>query len=66
MRSNVIYSFAAVFAAFALFSAVSAAFSLPVPAIADQLAAVTTTVSMAQERSVRGVGELIVEARRPL
>ncbi len=66
MRSNVIYSFAAVFAAFVLFSAVSAAFSLPVPALADQLAAVTPAVSMAQERGARGVQELIVEARRPL
>jgi hypothetical protein len=66
MRSNVIYSFAAVFAAFVLFSAVSAAFSSPVPALADQLEAATTAVTLAQEQSARGVQELTVEARRPL
>jgi hypothetical protein len=65
VRSNIIYSLAAVFAALAHFAAVSAAFTLPVAAVAGQPAGVAT-VSVTQERSVRGVEEVIVEARRPL
>jgi hypothetical protein len=66
MRTNVIYSFAAVFVAFAYFTAVFAAFTLPVQAIADQPAGAIATVSATQERSFRGVDEVIVEVRRPL
>jgi hypothetical protein len=64
MRSNIIYTFAAVFAAFSQFAAVFAAFALPVPAIADQPAGAIGTVSVTQEQSVRGVVEVIVEGRR--
>jgi hypothetical protein len=66
MRSNIIYSFAAVFAAFAHFAAVFAVLTLPVPAIADQPAGAMATVSVTQERSVREVEGVIVEVRRPL
>jgi hypothetical protein len=66
VRSNIVYSFVAVFAAFAQLAAVMAAFTLSVPAIANQPAGATAAVSVAQERSVRGVEDLIVEVRRPL
>jgi hypothetical protein len=66
MRSNVIYSFAAVFAVLAQFAAIFAAFTLSIPAIADQPPSVTAPSSATADRNVRGVGELIVEVRRPL
>ena len=66
MRSNFLYSFAAVFAAFAQFAAVFSAFTIPVAAIADQAARTMATVSVTQEPSVSGVEELIVEVPRPL
>jgi hypothetical protein len=66
MRSNVIYSFAAVFAVFAQFAAIFAVFTLSIPAIADQPAGATAALSATQDRNVRGVEELIVEVRRPL
>jgi len=66
VRSNIVYSFVAVFAALLQFAAVTAAFTVAVPAIANQPAGATAAVSVAQERSVRGVEDLIVEVRRPL
>jgi hypothetical protein len=63
MRSNVIYSFAAVFAAFTLFAALFVAFALPVPATADQPVGAIPTASVTQEQSVRGALEVIVKAR---
>jgi hypothetical protein len=66
MRSNVICSFAAVFAAFMQFSAVFVAFALPLPATADQPAGAIATVSVTQEQGVREVAEVIVEVRRAI
>jgi hypothetical protein len=66
MRSNIICSFAAVFAAFAHFAAVFAALTLAVPAIADQPTGAIATVSVTQEQSARGIEGVIVEVRRPL
>jgi len=66
VRSILIYSFAAVFAAFALLTALLAAFALPVAAIADQPSGAITTVSVTQEQSVPGFAEVLVEVRRPL
>jgi hypothetical protein len=66
VRSNIVCSFVAVFAVLAQFAAVMAAFTLSVPAIADQPAGATAAISVTQERSVRGVEDLIVEVRRPL
>jgi hypothetical protein len=63
MRSNIICSFAAVFAVLTQFSAVFVAFALPVPATADQPA---TTISITQEQGGRGLGEVIVEVRRAI
>jgi hypothetical protein len=65
MRSNIVYSFAAVFAAFAQFAAVFVAFALPVPATADQPAG-ATAIPPTHEQSVRGVLEVIVESHRAL
>jgi hypothetical protein len=64
MRSNIFYSFAAVFAVFMQFAAVFVAFALPVPATADQPSGAMATVS--QEQSAREVAEVIVEVRRPI
>jgi hypothetical protein len=66
MRSNVICSFAAVFAAFTQFAAVFAAFALPVPATADQPTGAMGKVSVTQEQNVREVAEVIVEVRRAI
>jgi hypothetical protein len=66
VRSNIFYSFVAVFAAFLQFAAVMAAFTLSVPAIAQQPAGAAATVSATQESDVRGIEEVIVEVRRPL
>lgn len=66
MRSILIYSFAAVFAAFALLTALFAAFALPVAVIADQPSGAITTVPVTQKQSVRGLAEVHVEVRRPL
>jgi hypothetical protein len=66
MRSNIICSFAAVFAVFTQFAAVFVAFALPVPATADQPAGPMATVSATQEQSVREVPEVIVESRRAI
>ena len=66
MRSNIVYSFVAVFAAFVQFAAVMAAFTLSVPAIANQPAGAAATVSVTQESNVRGLEDVIVEVRRPL
>jgi hypothetical protein len=65
MRNSIMYSVAAVFVAFAQFAAVSAIFTLPVPAIADQ-ASGPMAVSVAQERSLREVAEVIVEGRQAI
>jgi hypothetical protein len=61
MRSNIICSFAAVFAVLTQFSAVFVAFALP--ATADQPA---TTISITQEQAGRGLGEVVVEVRRAI
>jgi hypothetical protein len=66
MRTNIICSFAAVFAAFTQFSAVFVAFALPVPATADQPAGTMATVSVTQDQSAREVAEVIVEVRRAI
>ncbi len=66
MRSNIIYSFAAVFAAFAQFAAVFVAFALPVPATADQAAGAMATIPVTQEQNDRGVPEVIVESHRAI
>jgi hypothetical protein len=66
MRSNIICSFAAIFAAFTQFAAVFVAFTLPVPATADQPAAAIATVSVTQDQSAREVAEVIVEVRRAI
>jgi hypothetical protein len=66
MRSNVIYSFAAIFAAFTQFAAVFVAFTLPVAATADQPAGAIATVSVTQDQSAREVAEVIVEVRRAI
>jgi hypothetical protein len=62
VRSNIVCSFVAVFAAFVQFAAVTAAFTVSVPAIAHQPAGATATFSVTQER----VEDVIVEVRRPL
>jgi hypothetical protein len=56
MRSNIFYSFAAVFVAFAL----------PIPATADQAPGTISTVSAAQELGVREVPAVIVEVKRAI
>ena len=66
MRSNIISSFGAVFAAFLQFAAVFAVFGQPVSAIADQPAGAMTTLSATQKHGVRGVLEVIVEVRRAI
>ena len=66
MRSNVIYSLAAVFVAMAHFAAVFAAFTLPAAANADQPAGAIATVSATQDPSARALEALIVEVRRPI
>jgi hypothetical protein len=66
MRSNIVCSFAAVFAAFAQFAAVFFAFALPVPATADQPAGAMATIPVTQEQSVRGALEVIVESHRAI
>ena len=66
MRSNIVYSFAAFFAAFTLFAAVFVAFALPMPATADQPAGPMATIPVTQEKSVGGVLEVIVESHRAI
>ena len=66
MRSNIVYSFATVFAAFTLFAAVFVAFALPVPATADQPAGAMATIPVTQEHSVPEVLEVIVESHRAI
>jgi len=66
MRSNIVCSFAAVFAVFAQFAAVFVAFALPVPATADQPAGAMATLSVTQDQSGRGVLEVIVQVRRAI
>jgi hypothetical protein len=61
MRSNILYLFASVFAAFTQFTAVA----LPAPATADQPAGAMAT-SITQEQSVLGVPEVIVKVRRAI
>jgi hypothetical protein len=61
MRSNVICSFAAVFAAFMQFATVFAVFAQPLPAIAGQPPREMATLS-----ATRGVLQVIVEARRAI
>jgi hypothetical protein len=61
MRSNVICSFAAVFAAFMQFATVFAVFAQPLPAIAGQAAGAMATLS-----ATRGVLQVTVEARRAI
>jgi hypothetical protein len=66
MRSNIICSFAAVFAVFAQFAAVFVAFALPVPATADQPAGAMATIPVTQAQSARGTLEVIVESHRAI
>ncbi len=66
MRSNILSSFAAVFAAFTQFAAVFAVFAQPVPAIADQPTGAMATLSVTQDQSGRGVLEVIVQVRRAI
>jgi len=66
MRSNIVCSFAAAFAAFALFTAVFVSFALPVPATADQPAGAMATIPVTHKQSVRGALEVIVESHRAI
>jgi hypothetical protein len=66
VRSNIVYSFVAVFAALLQFAAVTAAFTVAVPAIANQPAGATAAVSVTQELNVRGIEDVVVEVPRPL
>jgi hypothetical protein len=66
VRNNIVYTFVAVFAVVAQFAVVLTAFTLSVPAIANQPAGATATVSVTQEHNVRGIEDVIVEVRRPL
>ena len=66
MRSNIVCSFAAIFAAFAQFAAVFVAFALPVAATADQPAGTMATIPVTQEKTVRGALEVIVESHRAI
>jgi hypothetical protein len=61
MRSNIICSFAAVFAAFMQFATVFAVFAQPLPAIAGQPKGAMATLSVAH-----GVLQVTVEARRAI
>jgi hypothetical protein len=66
VRSNIVNSFAAVFAAFGLFAAIFVAFALPVPATAEQPAGAMATIPATQEQSDRGVPEVVVESHRAI
>jgi hypothetical protein len=61
MRSHVICSVAAVFAAFMQFATVFAVFAQPLPAIAAQPAGAMATLS-----ATRGILQVTVEARRAI
>jgi hypothetical protein len=65
MRSNIMYSFAAVLATFAQFMAVFATFALPVASIAGHPAGATPT-AVTQEQRMIGIAEVIVEGRHAI
>lgn len=66
MRSNIVYSFAAAFAALAQFAALFVAFAQPVPATAAQPTGVMSTIPLTQEQGARDVLEVIVESHRAI
>jgi hypothetical protein len=66
MRSNIMYSFAAVFATFAQFMAVFATFALPAASIVGQPAGARPMQSVAQEQRMFGLAEVIVEGRHAI
>jgi hypothetical protein len=66
MRSNIVYSFAAVFAAFGLFAAIFVAFALPVPATAEQSTGAMATIPLTQKQGGPEVLEVIVESHRAI
>lgn len=66
MRSNIMYSFAAVFATFAQFMAVFATFAVPVASIVGQPAGAAPRGSVAQEQRFIGIAEVIVEGRHAI
>ena len=66
MRSNIMYSFVAVFATFVQFMAVYATFALPAASIAGQPAGATPAQSITQEQRIVGIAEVIVEGRHPI
>jgi hypothetical protein len=61
MRSNIMYSFGAVFATFAQFMAVFATFALPVASIVGHPTGATPADSISQEQRIVGLAEVIVE-----
>jgi hypothetical protein len=63
MRSNIMYSFAAVFATFVQFMAVYATFALPSASIAGQPAGAMPAQSITQEQRI---AEVIVEGRHAI
>jgi hypothetical protein len=66
VRSNIMYSFAAVIATFAQFMAVFATFALPAASIVGQQAGAKATESVTQEQRIIGIAEVIVEGRHAI
>jgi hypothetical protein len=66
MRSNIMYSFAAVFATFAQFMAVFATFALQAAPIVGQPAGERPAQSITQEQRIVGIAEVIVEGRHAI
>jgi hypothetical protein len=66
MRSNIMYSFAAVFATFAQFMAVFVTFALPAASIVGHPTGATPTDSIGQEQRIVGLAEVIVEGRQAI
>jgi hypothetical protein len=65
MRSNIMYSLAAVFATFAQFMVVFATFALPVASMVRPAGA-TQAQSITQEQRTLGIAEVIVEGRHAI
>jgi hypothetical protein len=63
VRSNIMYSFAAVFATFAQFMAISVTFALPGASIVGQPAGTRPAQSITQEQRI---AEVIVEGRHAI
>jgi hypothetical protein len=66
VRSNIMYSLAAVFATFAQFMALFATFGLPVASIVGRPAGATPTATVTQEQRMIGIAEVIVEGRHAI